>query len=143
MTNPKWNFNIITPEHIATLSKVVDDKTHMDFDIMHLFRRGLVESSEVGLARFYCFKKTPRGMFALRGIYRDARIKISDSYKLPFMRGKTGTVLDVHDAQIDADGFDQYGYQDRWSTKISYAQVAVDDQPGEWCFYHPTDLAQI
>lgn len=111
---------------------------------IRLWHRGMLEGTDPygypGGVAHRMFKLSFRGELFLRGVVRDNRVRIADSYHLPHMRGKMGTVLGYADTQTDAPGYDEWGYQNRWPTFNFRVDVKVDDTLGTWCFYKTTDL---
>lgn len=138
--NPKYNPNYICFDDHLNLQilffKDQDRKVNPSELVARLYKKKLVEPD--GL---YKFKITDLGRFALRNIRKKERIIISDTYHLPHMVGKRGTVLRFIHSQIDSDGYDEFGYQVRFHKALCYAVVKLDDFPhAEWCFYNSTDL---
>lgn len=138
MKNPKFNFAEITEAHLEYLQRVVDGLTCWSNDAVMLLRRGLVE--EDGL---YSVKPTFRGLLALRGVVPGAIVQISNVHHLPQWHGRSVRVVGVHHVTTDSDGFDQYGYQERWPTPAFRVDVKPDGEPAMWCFYKLTDLEAI
>lgn len=138
MKNPEFDTRYMTLDHLVILREIEQGKTHMRNGIPWAMRRGLVE--ENGL---YAVKLTPRGQLAVRGVFHGGLVRITRSHHLPQWWGKTGTVLGIHNTLTDSDGWDEFGYQNRWAKPTFRIDVKPDGETGTWCFYKAIDLEGI
>lgn len=140
--NPAFDFRVVTLDHIALLQRVASgDITRMQRGMMDLFRRKLVTTrgwyGNKGLA------VTTRGQFALRMLFVGQKVRFTDSYRIDYMRGKTGTIENVRDGQTDADGFDEHGYVVKRAKPQTSLTIRVDGESGQWMVYRPQDLEVV
>lgn len=138
MKNPAFDIRYMTLDHLVTLREIEQGQTRWRNEIPWLLRRGMVEDD--GL---YKIKLTPKGQLALRGVFQGGLIRITQNHHLPQWRGKTGTVLGIHNTLTDSDGWDEFGYQTRWAKRTYRIDVKPDGETGTWCFYNAIDLEGI
>ena len=138
MKNIKFDIRYVTPDMISLMRKVDRGITKYQTGIPLLLIRGLVEPD--GL---YNVRLTWKGKLALRGVRKGSEVIVSQSYKLPQMRGRIGRVLSVQEADQDSAGYDEYGYQIRWPKRIFIVTVKIEGMTGDWCFYKLEDLEGI
>lgn len=110
----------------------------IDTPMVKLMCKKLLEMD--GLHRM---KMTPRGEWAGQGIMAGSQIRVTCDYKLLHMHGKIGVVQAVLDAQVDADGIDEYGYVIKRAKPFAYLTVRFPNEPGEWCFYNLGDVEAV
>lgn len=135
--NPLYNKNIVTLEDLQFLHQIKDQEyVIFSNSSVRLFTRGVLE--EVG---YHNLRITLRGKMLSRYVAVGATVQVKDSYHLPFMHGKVGTVVSINDAFVDADGVDEYGYTIHRKKPCICVSVQFPDCPGQtWCFYNPEDL---
>ena len=136
MPRAQFDQGYMTVEDIVLLQRVSEvGVVPPSTGVVRLWHRGMLK--EKGL---HAYEMHFRGALYLRGVVRGNKVRIADSYHLPHMRGKMGTVLGYFDTQTDAPGYDEWGYQTRWPIHNFRVDVKVDDMLGTWCFYKTTDL---
>jgi hypothetical protein len=140
--NPAFDFSVVTLPDLLLLQQVASGaRSRMDGDIMRLFRRKLVTS--VGPYGMKGIRLTTRGEFAVRLLFQGQRVRITDSYRIDYMRGKKGVILSVRDGKVDADGVDhEHGYIER-AIPMTSVSLRVDGVEGEWMVYRPQDIEAI
>lgn len=132
-----YNHNIVTLEDLQFLHQIKNqDLVIFSNASVRLLMRGLLE--EVG---YHILRLTLRGKMLARCVAVGAKVQVKDSYHLPQMHGKVGTVVNINDSFIDADGIDEYGYTIHRKKPCICVSVVFPDLPSQtWCFYKPEDL---
>lgn len=132
-----FNFNYAEADVLKALA-AFRDGSGMKSEIVGLIKRGWVK--EIG---YHHRALTPVGRIAQHGIFTGSAVLVTDSYRVPYMRGRHGSVKSVHSIEIDSDGFDEFGYQTRWAKHSAIVTATFPNYPGEWCFYEMNDLVPV
>lgn len=140
MKNPRFDYKRVTVVHIAQLQLIADagGRCSWSNDAVGLHIRGLLVVD--GL---YDLRISTRGRFALRFLFRGQRVRITPSYRIPYMRGQTGVIEAVCDQTVDADGFDEWNYPVKRAIPETALSLRIDGQSGIWMVYRPIDLEAV
>jgi hypothetical protein len=122
---------------LALLREIAGGDTRPRAGTIRLIRKRLLSAD--GL---YKVKVTDRGKLALNYIFEGSRVVVV-KHRLSDLIGKVGTVLTIRESQSDTDGYDEYGYQNRWAQPFTYVTAKLNDELGEWCFYGMEEIEPV